>query len=263
MTKRKQELIYLLKTVNNFACFQVIYEACYTTTDLEYFQSRGATKTSCNIESTSSSNHRVGTGKGSDQQEGVSVDNLSVLAEDGAVGLSLTSCLRRCQSRDDMRLSNEPAEEPTSSPTLAGVMPSSNDDAAPTKDSEAKGSAVFSFSATGFDSTLSEQLVSPDPDSVKLTVKLDMTDNLQEKQLKPLKTYNEPLETYNEPLKTYNESPTNCYKGIVYHSTVFFCFTSTKLRRNCIPPIYSILTSIFVSCNHLNDKLFHTCNRLF
>ena len=40
-----------------------------------------------------------------------------------------------------------------------------------------------------------------------------MTDNLQEKQLKPLKTYNEPLETYNEPLKTYNESPTNCYKG--------------------------------------------------
>ena len=126
MTKRKQELIYLLKTVNNFACFQVIYEACYTTTDLEtleYFQSRGATKTSRNIESTSSSNHRVdGTGKGSEIKEGVSADNLSVSsADDGALGLSLTSCLRLCQSRDDMRLSNDPAEEPTSSPTLAGV----------------------------------------------------------------------------------------------------------------------------------------------
>ena len=85
------------------------------------FQTRGATIASRKIESTSSSNHRVdGTGKGSDQQEGVSADSLAVSAKDGALGLSLTSCLRLCQSRDDMRLSNDPAEEePTF--TLAGV----------------------------------------------------------------------------------------------------------------------------------------------
>ena len=184
---------------------------------MEYFQSRGATKTSRRIESTSSSNHRVdGTGKGSDQQEGVSADNLSVSAEDGALGLSLTSCLRLCQSRDDMRLSNDPAEEePTASPNLAGVTPTEGavDDAGSTKDSEAKGSSVFSFSATGFDSILREQLVSPDPDSVKLTVKLDMTDNLQEKKLKEFGT-----DLQINYLKPYNESTTNCYKGIVYQS---------------------------------------------
>ena len=188
---------------------QVIYEACYTTTDLEtleYFQSRGATKTSRNIESTSSSNHRVdGTGKGSEIKEGVSADNLSVSsADDGALGLSLTSCLRLCQSRDDKRLSNDPAEEPTSSPTLAGVTPTEGT----VDDSEAKGSAVFSFSATGFDSILSEQLVSPVPDSVKLTVNLDMTDNLQENKVKEFGT----------ELKKNYEATTNCYKGIVYQS---------------------------------------------
>lgn len=206
--------------------FQIIYEACYSTTDLDllmYSQSRDDINVSFKKESTSSSNHRVdGTGKGNDQQEGVPVESLSVPAvpaKEGALTLSLTSCCSLCQSREDIRVPNESAElEPTSSfPTLVGptstaVTEGLVADSDSTRGSDAKGSATMTLSIAGLDSILREQLVSPDPDSLKLMLKLDMTTDNLENEIKQFSKDTQPTST-----ATLNTSTTSCYKGMVYH----------------------------------------------
>ena len=170
-----------------------------------YFQPDG-TKLSLKKESTSASNQLVaGTGEGNLKQweRGLSTETLSVSANDGSLDLSSsTNCCSLCQSRFDITLSNEP--------TLAGLA-STPPMGFVTKAGSDKGSEsaldTLSLAVKGLDSMLKEKLVSPDPDSLKLMLKLMTTDNLQEKQVKQI----------GKDTQTHIMEPTtNCYKGMFY-----------------------------------------------
>ena len=195
---------------------QVIYEACYATSDLVLLMPQlDDDKQSRKIESTSVWNQlEAGTGFGKDHpREDVPSSTVRV---PGTTDCSLDCCLlsadldglsnrdfKLSQSLADMVLARASALAKTSlcAPSLSLT---------PTSEVQTFASATLSVKEIGFDSNFNEKSTPDAPE--KLSLNDMIPDNLHKTELKDLKTFDN---------RDENDTTSNCYKGIDFINRKF------------------------------------------
>ena len=189
--------------------FQVIYEACYATTDLALLlHQSNAGKHSPKMESTSAWNQEVvGTGFGKDQpRDEVPSPKLDCVLDSVGVDLSVPSKndFSLSQSRLDITLARD-SSLLARSLSVTGVTPAASTVLLPTT-----GDTLLAAGESWFVSRVNDNLPPVVPEKLSFNSKEDMVtaDNLQEIKMKKVKDYQQPDTTDGSDSAT-----TNCYKG--------------------------------------------------